>query len=740
MGSELNDAALPYQARISVQRYFEVSLLFMVGASFLTLALTGRLDAVSMLLFSAGFGVKLWSCVRGGWFCRFESATVTWLALGYLAFFALDFAFLEPGPGAGVRLLGAAIHLILFSLLVEIFSARRYRDYAAMAVLSFLVILVSAVLTVGSFYLVGLALYVLFSISTFVSFEVKQGIDRSGRIAPGPFKSRELNRIALEKSLGAMALALALGIALLASAFFFIIPRIHTLYFSPLGLPPRSVTGFSENVSLGGSGSLAQSSQVEMRVKVDGNPRRFRGMLWRGAVLGRFTGKVWYSGRAGLRRLSAAPPGRYAIEPREDWEPTSSRLLRYQVLLAPLPADVLFLAARPRDIVGRFSAVAIDQADAVYTPGREFAPAFYSAVSDTTLPPVSKLRLAGSDYPAHIRQDDLSLPPLDPRIAMLARQVAKQAANNYDRAQAIDRYLRRNFAYTLEPTGISPQHPLSSFLFVARKGYCSYFASAMAVMLRSLGIPSRLVSGFRNGVYNQVGGDFIVRADDAHSWVEAYFPPYGWVPFDPTPATPAGLADQPVSGIDAYLDAANLFWSEWIIHYDFAHQAALAQRANRDSEWLRGEGRTAFRWFQAAGARWTSQSVKGLIGHKALLGMILLLASMIVLVRGNRRFAMGRLRLRAAIRSRRPASPGKQRDATVVYGQFLKLLSARGYERNPSQTPQEFAASLPDSALSPAALEFTRLYNSLRFGRPGRPCGGLGELVKLLSRLVRAHR
>ena len=121
---------------------------------------------------------------------------------------------------------------------------------------------------------------------------------------------------------------------------------------------------------------------------------------------------------------------------------------------------------------------------------------------------------------------------------------------------------------------------MGSFLFRSKSGYCEYFAAAMAVMLRTLNVPSRLVNGFQTGTYNRMGKDFVVRARDAHSWVEVYFTGYGWVPFDPTPADPHPVLP---GEWDDYIDTAALFWNEWVINYDFSHQVQLAREVEQDS-------------------------------------------------------------------------------------------------------------------------------------------------------------
>ncbi len=120
--------------------------------------------------------------------------------------------------------------------------------------------------------------------------------------------------------------------------------------------------------------------------------------------------------------------------------------------------------------------------------------------------------------------------------------------------------------------------PIANFLFERKQGHCEYFASSMAVMLRTLGIPSRVVNGFRSDEFNDLTGNYVVRAKDAHSWVEAYFPGYGWQTFDPTPAGNSGTP-QGWSRLALYVDAMASFWRDWVVSYDTSHQYALGQAA-----------------------------------------------------------------------------------------------------------------------------------------------------------------
>ena len=123
----------------------------------------------------------------------------------------------------------------------------------------------------------------------------------------------------------------------------------------------------------------------------------------------------------------------------------------------------------------------------------------------------------------------------------------------------------------------------------------------MAVMLRSIGIPSRLVTGFQSGTFNPITELYVVRASDAHSWVEAWLPDRGWTTFDPTPIDPSTLMPSLWSQFALYADAADTFWQEWVLSYDLGRQLVLADKMEQSSrkfqiDWLRWSGVSAMRW------------------------------------------------------------------------------------------------------------------------------------------------
>jgi transglutaminase-like putative cysteine protease len=149
------------------------------------------------------------------------------------------------------------------------------------------------------------------------------------------------------------------------------------------------------------------------------------------------------------------------------------------------------------------------------------------------------LRAAGQQYPDWVKQRYLALPTEVPdRVRTLAIELTATEPTPYDRARAIQGYLR-TFPYTLDVS----QPPLNRdvvdyFLFDLKKGYCDYYASSMVVLARAAGIPARLVIGYASGTYNLNAKRFVVTEADAHSWVEVYFPDIGWVPFEPTASRP----------------------------------------------------------------------------------------------------------------------------------------------------------------------------------------------------------
>jgi protein-glutamine gamma-glutamyltransferase len=330
------------------------------------------------------------------------------------------------------------------------------------------------------------------------------------------------------------------------------------------------------------------------------------------------------------------------------------------------------------------------------------------------------------------------LPPnLDPRIAELAKKISGNANNPYEQSLAMEKYLQTNFTYTLNIQGKPGVDPLTYFLFESRAGFCEYFATAMAVMLRTQGIPSREVNGFLPGEYNDVAGDYIVRASDAHSWVEAYFPGVGWLTFDPTP--PSNDQNNGLfSRLALYVDWFQLTWNEWVINYDFSHQISLAKNVGQAStDWKEKWRKKVQHLEDHEMERMTDwQRSHGLMRFVLPVLLVLLLP----LLRKGLLLSFFRWVRHSILGNGGEGRANNPELATRLYAELLRLLEKRGFTRPETQTPGEFAASLAvQGSLAHPVQEFTDLYAKSRFG--GAPCDGirLRALLEQVRSVPRPH-
>jgi hypothetical protein len=302
----------------------------------------------------------------------------------------------------------------------------------------------------------------------------------------------------------------------------------------------------------------------------------------------------------------------------------------------------------------------------------------------------------------------LQLPALDPRIPELAERLTREAAKPISKALSVENYLKRNLQYSLQNLPGGSPDPLATFLFETQAGHCEYFASALALMLRTLAIPTRLINGFRRGEYNQWGDYFIVRGSHAHSWVEAYFPGAGWIEFDATPVPPQGDSYGVLTTASRIMDAIDVLWSE-IVAFDRIKQAGFfhSVRSSLGSKWSRLSGRllalTELRpnrlsllmdWL---GDRWIA-----LICHG-----IFILAG------------LGLYRFRRHLRSFWRRNLRDESSLEMVcdyYLEMLHLLRSKGWVKGPSETPAEFGTRISRHLNSRLPSQITESYYRSRYG------------------------
>jgi transglutaminase-like putative cysteine protease len=721
---------------LPADRFYRTALFFLVLTSVMTLVATGKLDLFTTIFAPALVvykGVRWWR----GEPPELRPAVATRLVVAYLLVFPVDVFFVSrmmatdtPNPALYASLL-AAVHFLLFVTLVRFYSVTTDRDALFLTMLAFAGVLASAIFTVDTSFLAFFLIFLLFAVAVFVGLEIRRGA--AGAVFPALHSDTQKER-RFHRALSLAALSVALGAIAFGSVLFFLFPRFSAGYFARTGLQPQLMSGFTDDVELGQIGEIKKNSSVVMRVQT-GAPINYPLLRWRGLALTTFDGRRWSSRQLVAHSHPAASNGWISLATSAEIEGHPAVQVKFITLLQPMATDTLFVPAQVIELRGNFSGEAgtydgsvrrsflnVDSAGSIFNPARNFSEIRYEGVSILPVARPPQARFAATDYSQEMRQTYLQLPPnLDLRIPEMARRITSSSNNPYDKSIALESYLRTNFAYTLNLTGKPGADPLAHFLFVTKAGHCEYFASAMTIMLRTLGIPSREVNGFLPGEYNDVGGDYIVRASDAHSWVEAYFPGNGWITFDPTPPSneqATGL----LSRLGMYLDWFQLTWNEWVINYDFTHQVNLARNVAQTTTDWREKWKKKFRRFQDHSMERITEWQRA-HGLMRFVFPVLLLLLLVVLrldwVRSLLRWMSFAWQMNSSA-----AEKNSSQMASRLYTELLRVLQKRGFSRRETQTPREFAASFAlQGGLAPAVQEFTDIYVQSRFG--GIPCDAL---------------
>ena len=716
----------------AIDHYFDLALYLLVLTGFATLASTGGLDLPATILVGVALAIRGYMLSQRRSFVISESWT-TPLSIAYFLFFAADYFIFSR------NFLPATIHLALFGVVVRMFSLRRERDHVTLAILAFLMVLASAVLTVDSVFLFSFAVFMMMAVGTFVLMEMRRSGHAANVQARHSNDRHEHRQLAF--SLARVAPALMLMILLSGTVIFFLMPRMSAGYMGGYSFGNNLSAGFSDHVQLGQIGQIQQSSALVMHIQIDGDRVGGSDLHWRGVALANFDGHTWSNPREPFilqRQLDGSfkvPTANAALRSYIAPGLVREQVIHYRVLMEPIGTNVFFLAPWARNVSGNYRMLAADAGGAVYNLDAQRNISRYEADSDIATASPAELRTAGGNYPSLITSMYLRLPPLDPRVLRLAAQITNSATSDFDKAAAIENYLRTRFGYTLELPRTAVKDPIANFLFERKQGHCEYFASSMAVMLRTLGIPSRVVNGFRSDEFNDLTGNYVVRAKDAHAWVEAYFPGYGWQTFDPTPAGASGTP-QGWDRLALYVDAMASFWREWIVSYDTSHQFALGQAAVSGTRGLWEDARIWARNHYASMLKWARRSqdrVEHSPGRWAVIGAAIIL---LLLLMGNLG-RIARLLHEKWLQAHPESSP--EQAAAMWYQRMARVLARRGVEKPAAQTPQEFVKKIEDVRLREPVARFTEVYESARFGDSADDARRLPELYEEVELATRAR-
>ena len=696
-----------------MKRYFEISVHALIGTAFFALALTGRLDALSVVVFVPAFAVSFYRTIKG------QPPLLTargafHLSCGYILVFLFDLNALSG------TLIGATVHMVLFLELAKLHQEKADKDYLYLIMLSFMKILAASSLTVDMSFVVTLLLFLTAFVSTLMSFDMY----RSQRA------SQEATTRDTAVSLGGMSVWTTFCIIVLGSGLFFVIPRVGTGYFTRAASSPLLISGFNDNVRLGQIGQLKLSSAIVMHA------RRSKGtpldvLKWRGVVLDTFDGRNWAKENR-RRSVVQGDEGHY----RFGFGKARGAIVSYDILLEPLATTALFGPHQVREVSSRLiPGLEVDDDGAIFTRFQGSRRMQYQVQSELVKRVTPEGNPAESGLQNSAQRMYLQLPDdLDPEIKKLAIEITKDGKTPLHKANLVELYLKRYYKYTLELTWNPGNRPLSAFLFEAKSGHCEYFASSMAVLLRAAGIPTRLVNGFLMGEYNPVGDAYIVRQSDAHSWVEVYLPGSGWTEFDPTPPDANQHDNGLVAQMGHYADAVGLFWNTYVLTYDTDSQAQLFKSAQETIQGIQKslQKRTERLALATQGfADLVSETMRKTInGGWIWIYAVAALASLAA-YRCRQDFWNRWL----AFKTRNASGTVDGRVVAALFYRAVRLAESEGPYRSRSQTWREWIVSVPHEQRRSILTRAVEIFEKSKYGRESTPASDVAHLRQALNDL-----
>jgi hypothetical protein len=459
------------------------------------------------------------------------------------------------------------------------------------------------------------------------------------------------------------ALFITLCSLFLTLILFLSIPRVSGgLWGRKASAGLRSV-GFSGSVELGSYGRVLDDPSIVIRAELEGAELPF---YWRGRTLDRFDGSRWTNTFL-LRKRVHKKSGRFTIKPLRAVE--EKNITRQRVILEPLDADVIFGLGEVHSVEAKGWFLYTNDAGSLLLRGKSNRRISYTA---------SSLSDRGNRDVLYINKH-LRLPEGMGKVKSLALEITEGLSGDMEKAQALIAYLNSEFSYTLSPARHPEDFsPIEWFLFESKEGFCEHFSTSLALMLRTLDIPSRIVTGFMGGERNELGNYIIVRQRNAHSWVEAGIDGK-WARLDPTPVS--SVFEE--SAILLALDNLRMKWYRYVIGFSRYDQISMLSSLSMPA-------------LEMPDIRGLKISVSPIW----IAGLVAIFAGALVMV----------LRINAYSR--------KKSYSTKAYLAFRRDIARRGGNVYDSSTPEEVAGEAIRLKADPGRVFIiTWLYLSNRFGK-----------------------
>jgi transglutaminase-like putative cysteine protease len=740
---------------VNLYKAFRVSSMLMIAIGLLVLAWSA--GSVFYMLVALTGVVLAWVYEDNPVMGR---STSTAAALFCVAYAPLDYLMVS------LDIIVAMAHLLILLQVIKLLAVKKNRDYLQMFLISLIQLAVAAVLTIDIFFFIPFIAYLVFATWTLILFHLKREYERSLRLA-GEGELPETVKV--ERTRGVITPSFFIGSTsicfvtlLLTSVFFAIMPRLSASLL-PYALRPMRVSGFSESIDLGISGEITPGETEVMKVEllnVEGPSVDLA--CWRGVALSHYDGVKWRkfspeevdaitladipAMTAGRTSYTMTLQGGKRVFDLMPFKETPQNTLVQRIWQSPLDTKVLFgmhpiyrIEFRSQEAP---NTIEVDALGSVYNKVSQYGIIGYDVYSLNLDPESPELETAVT-YPVVDEIDYMQLPTPGRgfqynELKEFAEGIISKAnaKTPYEKVRAIESHLFNNYSYTRNITRTPDVEPVYDFLFNQKSGHCELFASAMAVLLRTVGIPARVVNGYRGGQWVPYGSFYIVRQKDAHCWVEVFFDrdrdplnrnEIGWVRFDPTPPAilEGGGFFAPVTNFISYL---RLKWIDYVIAYSAVEQRKIALELRDTSMQMRGWVSRVFKSLKDFFSG-SSEDTRGRV-LKVLLYAIppaVGLIALIVLLRGRKKRRRARKKL---------SSPSEV--SVRFYRDLLKALEHAGLRRGYSQTPSEFARVVASTTSSIAGPTWavTEKFLEVRFG--GREMGR--EEIKVVSAAIERVR
>jgi transglutaminase-like putative cysteine protease len=735
------------------------------------LTLLGLWSVTMTEYFSSIWPIAATAMVAAGWFYEGpqehrRAYRRVWMALSIcmLLFFPFDVALVGS-------LLLPAVHLSMFAQAHLLFSPKTIGAYRRMFVVSFAQLLASTNLTSDVVFAAVLTVYCITAVYGVLLMYLQRDLQTSDDAGASPLDGQ-----GVPQGLCASAIVSATVLLPLTLAFFYSAPRLQYALVARGSTVDalnrmnraRQQTGFTKTVQLGTFGRIQEDNTLALRVEIPADSAAMKQPLrWRGGALNIYDGMTWSSSRdffsyyngkkwsTGGKNVGLIYPQKTDLfimdERYTDYESAEQldadpRLLK-QVFYLEVPfSESIFGAGNIKAIEGPFTyGIGQDFNRSFYINNRQALPELisYTVYSMVYEPDEAELRqvrpeefeelIENKEYGSYVKTHYLQVPTsLNPRIRELALDITRNADTPYDKVEAIKDYLETRFTYSLDLGKPITDDPLYDFIFVSRSGHCEYFATAMAMMTRIVGIPARVAKGFQAGEWNDAGGFYEVRQRDAHAWVEVYFPGQGWVAFDPSPRA---VADEYFEGQRSFIARAlskrllllQIQWRKYIVGYNEVRRLRLFAEL-RDLTFRDAPKAVAGLLGKLAGTVWSLTTVQWLM----LMIIAAILSAAVLAYRKNILFP-------AFSWTMRRSKPGVY--GAAFYERMLNLLEKRKIVKPSDLTPLEFLGfpALREHPMVTDIETLTSMYYRVRFGGETLAENETANVNDILKRLKQSN-